>query len=61
LLIVVLSIGFSLGPEEALINVAVNILDRHSQYPVYEKLTKRQEIIEAFADICKEVHLSANA
>lgn len=52
---------FFCWPQEALINVAVNILDRHSQYPVYEKLTKRQEIIEAFADICKEVHLSANA
>lgn len=29
-------------PEEALINVAINILDRHEQFPTYEKIPKRQ-------------------
>ena len=47
-------------PEEALISVASAILDKHDKLPTYENIPKRQDVIEAYADLCKEVHTSAN-
>ena len=47
-------------PEEALINVAMAILDKYEKFPVYDNIPKKHDVIEACADICKEVHISAN-
>ena len=47
-------------PEEALINVAVAILDKYDKFPSYPSIPKKSDVIEAFADVCKEVHISAN-
>lgn len=47
-------------PEEALINVASAILNEYDKFPTYDNMPKKSDVIEAFADICKEVHTSAN-
>ena len=48
-------------PDEALVSVASTILDSYERFPTYENIPKRSDVIEIFADICKEVHTSANA
>ena len=47
-------------PEEALMNVASAVLEKYEKFPTYSNIPKRSDVIEAFADICKEVHISAN-
>jgi hypothetical protein len=34
-------------------SVASAILDKYEKMPTYDALPKRQDVIEAFADICK--------
>ena len=41
--------------------MAYAILDGYDKFPSYEKIPKRSDVIDIFADICKEVHTSANA
>jgi len=41
-------------------NVAMVILDKYDKFPSYDKISKKHDVIEAFSDICKEVHISAN-
>lgn len=40
-------------PEEALMSVASAILDKYDHLPTYTTIPKRNDVIEAFADICK--------
>ena len=47
-------------PEEALMNVASAVLEKYDKFPTYNNIPKRSDVIEAFADICKEVHISSN-
>lgn len=42
-------------------SVAIAVLDSYDRFPTYQNIPKRHDVIETFADICKEVHLSANA
>jgi len=41
-------------------SVASAILDSYDRFPSYDNIPKRADVIETFADICKEVHISAN-
>jgi len=40
-------------PEEALMNVAIAVLDKYEKFPTFEKLPRKKDVIYAFADICK--------
>ena len=41
-------------------SVASAILDKYDRLPTYDNIPKRNDVIEAYADVCKEVHTSAN-
>jgi hypothetical protein len=41
-------------------NVASAVLEKYDKFPTYSNIPKRSDVIEAFADICKEVHISSN-